>query len=339
MLVLGSDADRPLRDAEEEVDRAVERIDDPAHAARALEVAALLPQHAVVGPRGGDPLADQVLGVVVGLADEVGRRALARDPQLRAVERVAQERARLAGDRLGQRAQLAGRHAATAGRCDGPVARLLELGRERDEPRLGVGRADELHAEREAVGREAGGHRDRGLAGVVEGAGVGREARVAGERPEAAAAVVLAHAQRPAGEHRSQHDVAFLEDPVEPLGVGRGWAAAASASRLRDRRADPREPAGAAREPLAVADLDAPCRRARARSARARGCRASRPSRTRARRPRGRGRAGARRSSARRAELLRVRADAERREPDRDRDPQPAGRRRGRLGERRARRP
>ena len=159
--VLAGDADRPLRDAEEEVDRAVERVDDPAHAARARVVAALLPQHAVVRAGGGDPLADQVLGGVVGLGDEVGRRALGGDPQLRAVERLAQQRARLAGDGLGQRAQLAGasrRHRRTV---RGPVAGALELGGERDEPRLGVRRADELDGEREAVRREAGGHRRR----------------------------------------------------------------------------------------------------------------------------------------------------------------------------------
>ena len=48
-----------------------------------------------------------------------------------------------------------GRHAATAGRCAGQSRAALELGGERDEPRLGVGRADELDGEREAVGREA----------------------------------------------------------------------------------------------------------------------------------------------------------------------------------------
>ena len=45
--VLDRDADRPLRDAEEEVHRAVERVDDPAQAARARRVAALLPEDPV----------------------------------------------------------------------------------------------------------------------------------------------------------------------------------------------------------------------------------------------------------------------------------------------------
>ena len=67
------DADRPLRDAEEEVHGAVERIDDPAHGARTGAVAALLTEDSVVGPGGRQALADQPLGVVVGLGDEVGR--------------------------------------------------------------------------------------------------------------------------------------------------------------------------------------------------------------------------------------------------------------------------
>ena len=145
-------------------------------------------------------------------ADQVGRRALGGDPQLRPVERIAQQRARLAGDRLGQRAQLAGRHAATAGRCAGHAAGLLELRRERDQPRLGVGRADELDAEREAVAGEAGGHGHRGLAGVVEGAGVRRQADHPDEGTDPAAPVELAHPRRPAGEHRRQHHVSVLED-------------------------------------------------------------------------------------------------------------------------------
>ena len=36
-------------------------------------VAALLPQHGVVGSRGGDPLADQVLGGMVGFRHQVSR--------------------------------------------------------------------------------------------------------------------------------------------------------------------------------------------------------------------------------------------------------------------------
>ena len=46
----------------------------------------------------------------------------------------------------------------------------LELGGEREQHASASGAADELDAEREAVGREAGRDRDGGLAGVVEGA-------------------------------------------------------------------------------------------------------------------------------------------------------------------------
>ena len=129
-------------------------------------------------------------------------------------------------------------------------------------PRSRAGR----RAGRRAGSRRAvkpGGHRDGGLAGVVERAGVGREADHADERPAARAAVVLAHARRAAGEHRRQHDV----------GVRRRsrFRRSASAAALRRRRR-PRaragiavpiraRPRGAAREPVAVADLDAPCRR------------------------------------------------------------------------------
>ena len=69
-------------------------------------------------------------------------------------------------------------------------------------------------------------------------------------------AVVLAHAQRPAGEHRGQHHVAFVEDLVQPHGVlGRGDARRVGQP-ARDRRADPGDALDAARIALAVADLD-----------------------------------------------------------------------------------
>ena len=177
MRVLGGDADRPLRDAEEEVDGAVERVDDPAHAARALAVAALLPQDAVVGPGGRDPLADQPLGVVVGLGDEVGRRALGRDPQLR-----ARGTPRAAARPPRGRPPRPARAARPCVMPPPPGAARASRGPARAGRRARRSRASESGGPTswtpsgKPSPREPGGHRDGRLAGVVEGAAVGREA-------------------------------------------------------------------------------------------------------------------------------------------------------------------
>ena len=84
--VLARDAHAPLRDAEQEVDGPVERVDDPAQPARARPVVALLAEDRVVGPRRLEPRADQPLGRDVRLGDEVCRRALRADRQAAVAE-------------------------------------------------------------------------------------------------------------------------------------------------------------------------------------------------------------------------------------------------------------
>ena len=68
---LGRDRDRELQQPVEEVDGAVDRVDDPAHAARAGDVVALLAEHGVVGPRREEPGPDQLLRRPVGQGDDV----------------------------------------------------------------------------------------------------------------------------------------------------------------------------------------------------------------------------------------------------------------------------
>src|SRR3954453_22722772 len=81
-MVLARDADTPLRDSVEEVDRSVERVDDPVAAAAGWHVVALLPHDAVVGCALAEDLADLLLGSGVGLADRIGRRGLRGDDEL-----------------------------------------------------------------------------------------------------------------------------------------------------------------------------------------------------------------------------------------------------------------
>ena len=84
MRVAHRHADRPPRDPVEEVDGAVERVDDPAQPARALVVGALLlGEERVVGAALRDQRADRALRREVGLADRIGRRRLARDARSR----------------------------------------------------------------------------------------------------------------------------------------------------------------------------------------------------------------------------------------------------------------
>ena len=99
-LVLQGDRDRPVRQAVQEVDRAVERIDDPA-AGRvlALHLGALLAEPAVGRARLGQFVADDLLGLEVGAADEVAR-ALGGDLQVLDLAEIAQEAARRLAGRL-----------------------------------------------------------------------------------------------------------------------------------------------------------------------------------------------------------------------------------------------
>ena len=76
--VLDRDRDRPLRDPEQEVDRPVERVDDPAQPARPASSPPSSPRNRRRAAR-PQPRADQRLGGLVGLRDEVGRRALGLD--------------------------------------------------------------------------------------------------------------------------------------------------------------------------------------------------------------------------------------------------------------------
>ena len=88
------DRDGEDRDAVQEIRGAVERIDDPAMGAvGAFDFAALLHQEAIAGPRAGQLLEQDLLGAVVGGADEI-RWALERDLQLLDLAEIAREAAR-----------------------------------------------------------------------------------------------------------------------------------------------------------------------------------------------------------------------------------------------------
>ena len=76
LRVADRDADTPLRDAVEEVDGPVERVDDPAQPARSVLIGALLlREEAVLRAPAQEQGADLALGLEVGLADRVRRRA------------------------------------------------------------------------------------------------------------------------------------------------------------------------------------------------------------------------------------------------------------------------
>src|SRR6185436_1731974 len=77
--VVARDADRPLRQPEQVVDRAVEGVDDPAQPGRSRDVGALLAEDPVVGATAAEDREDGALGLAVRCADEVGRRALGLD--------------------------------------------------------------------------------------------------------------------------------------------------------------------------------------------------------------------------------------------------------------------
>src|SRR5207245_8088796 len=77
------DAHAPLWYAKQEVDGAVERVDDPAEPALPLlRATPLLAHEAVCRAPGGQQLADRPLGGEIRLADQVGGGALARHPAL-----------------------------------------------------------------------------------------------------------------------------------------------------------------------------------------------------------------------------------------------------------------
>ena len=84
----------PLGNAVEEVDSAVERVDDPAEAARAGRSCALLAEHAVTRALLVQQADDERLGVAIRVRDGIGLRALELDAGRGAVEAVDQQRAR-----------------------------------------------------------------------------------------------------------------------------------------------------------------------------------------------------------------------------------------------------
>jgi hypothetical protein len=95
--VLARDAHAPQRDAREVVDRAVERVDDPAQPGAPVAIGrALLAQHAVGRPPPGEHRGDRGLRRAVGVRDEVGRPLLGAEPAGRAA---------VAGGQLGARAE------------------------------------------------------------------------------------------------------------------------------------------------------------------------------------------------------------------------------------------
>jgi hypothetical protein len=107
VLVLDRDGHAPGRQPVEEVDGAVQRVDDPAQAAGpAPRGLVLLGEQPVVGTGGGQLAGDQQLGLAVGLRDRVGGRRLGVDHQLAEAVGVAlQQPAGLLGDPHGQLSQ------------------------------------------------------------------------------------------------------------------------------------------------------------------------------------------------------------------------------------------
>ena len=154
------------------------------------------------------------------------------------------------------------------------------------------------------------------------------------ERPQRAAAVELADAERRPGGPGREHDVGVVEDRVDARGHGRLGAPRPGDLPGRDERAEPRHRARARLQALGML----------ARPRRRRGCRAgsappgsatpSARSRSRARRPRGRASAAARpcACTAPRCSLP-SRARTPERQAGRDRHPQPARLARGGRGE------
>ena len=68
----------------------------------AVALGSLLGDHAVVGPLGAEERGDHLLGVAVGVGDQVGARGLALHPAGRRAEALAQQLPRGTGGTLGQ---------------------------------------------------------------------------------------------------------------------------------------------------------------------------------------------------------------------------------------------
>ena len=100
--VATGDGHGPLRDPVEEVDRPVERVDDPFEPARARRSRTLLAEHAVAGPLGVQQADDQRLGIPVGIGDRVGLRALVVEAGSRPVVALDEQRAGRPGGPLGE---------------------------------------------------------------------------------------------------------------------------------------------------------------------------------------------------------------------------------------------
>src|SRR5690606_15672464 len=108
-------------DAVEEVDRAVDRVDDPGDAGAALpRSAALLAEEPVLGPGRPQPCTDQLLDGPVGLGHDVGGRALRRGHPDALSPHPCRQRGGLERDVAGEVPEYAGirrnglRHARTA---------------------------------------------------------------------------------------------------------------------------------------------------------------------------------------------------------------------------------
>ena len=95
--LLGGDRDGVLRQPVEEVHRAVDGVDDPAHPGAARLAAGLLAEHRVVGTGGEQARADQLLAGAVDLGDDVGRAGLGVGDLDRRRAPLAHHRRRRAG--------------------------------------------------------------------------------------------------------------------------------------------------------------------------------------------------------------------------------------------------
>src|SRR5262249_33189253 len=90
-VALDADRDREMRNAVQEVEGAVERVDDPAvGGVLAGGSAALLQQQAVVGPGLGQLALEDIFRTEVGLGDEV-RRALLADLEVLDLAEIADQ--------------------------------------------------------------------------------------------------------------------------------------------------------------------------------------------------------------------------------------------------------
>ena len=212
--VLDRDRDAPLRDPEEEVGRPVERVDDPAQPARAGRVRALLAEHAVVGPRGQQRLADQLLGGDVGGGDEIGRAALRLD-----VDRRARRTPRAAGRRPRARsARTRARSSFTASGIRSAHGRSCSIcAASESSVASSSGRPTSWTASGKPSGVKPIGTEAAGWPVWLNGGAVGHPARVAVEGPERAAPLVGADRDRAAREHRREQDVGVLEQAADPL--------------------------------------------------------------------------------------------------------------------------